>query len=50
MKVFFVSYLGCLKGEVVEEFCLIFVAVCLGELFGKEVKKVDEVYGDVVKV
>lgn len=28
--------------------CLILVVVCLGEFFGKDVKKVDEVFGLVV--
>ena len=43
------SHLGRPKGEVKEELRLSPVAVRLGELLGKEVKKADEAYGEEVK-
>lgn len=48
-KVILASHLGRPKGKVVEELRLTPVAVRLSELFGKEVKKADEAYGDSVK-
>ncbi|MDV2886214.1 phosphoglycerate kinase [Alkalihalophilus pseudofirmus] len=44
-KVILASHLGRPKGEVVEELRLTPVAARLGELLGKEVKKVDEAHG-----
>ncbi|TDL32532.1 phosphoglycerate kinase [Jeotgalibacillus sp. S-D1] len=48
-KVILASHLGRPKGEVVEELRLTPVAKHLGELLGKDVKKVDEAYGDQAK-
>ncbi|QCJ44052.1 phosphoglycerate kinase [Bacillus sp. S3] len=48
-KVLLASHLGRPKGKVVEEMRLTPVAVKLAELLGKDVKKVDEAYGDTVK-
>ncbi|MFZ7943913.1 phosphoglycerate kinase [Neobacillus sp. 19] len=48
-KVLLASHLGRPKGKVVEEMRLTPVAVRLAELLGKDVKKVDEAYGDSVK-
>ncbi|MEC1418232.1 phosphoglycerate kinase [Bacillus haynesii] len=48
-KVLLASHLGRPKGQVSEELRLTPVAARLGELIGKEVKKADEAYGDVVK-
>jgi phosphoglycerate kinase len=44
-KVILASHLGRPKGEVVEELRLTPVAARLGELLGKDVKKVDEAHG-----
>ncbi|MEQ2528844.1 phosphoglycerate kinase [Bacillaceae bacterium CLA-AA-H227] len=48
-KVLLASHLGRPKGAVVEELRLTPVAKRLGELLGKDVKKVDEAYGEAVK-
>ena len=48
-KVLLASHLGRPKGQVVEEMRLTPVAGRLSELIGKDVKKVDEAYGDAVK-
>ncbi|WP_077214729.1 phosphoglycerate kinase [Bacillus dakarensis] len=48
-KVLLASHLGRPKGQVVEEMRLTPVAKRLSELLGKDVKKVDEAYGDSVK-
>jgi phosphoglycerate kinase len=48
-KVILASHLGRPKGKVVEELRLTPVAVRLSELFGKNVRKTDEAYGDAVK-
>lgn len=48
-KVLLASHLGRPKGQVVEEMRLTPVAARLSKLLGKEVKKVDEAYGDKVK-
>nr|WP_263324907.1 phosphoglycerate kinase [Neobacillus sp. Marseille-Q6967] len=48
-KVILASHLGRPKGKVVEEMRLTPVALRLTELLGKDVKKVDEAYGDAVK-
>ncbi|MGD7043417.1 phosphoglycerate kinase [Jeotgalibacillus proteolyticus] len=45
-KVILASHLGRPKGEAVEELRLTPVAEHLGELLGKDVKKVDEAYGE----
>ncbi|WP_368503338.1 phosphoglycerate kinase [Alkalihalophilus sp. As8PL] len=45
-KVLLASHLGRPKGEVVEELRLTPVATRLSELLGKDVKKVDEAYGE----
>ncbi|PPA70159.1 phosphoglycerate kinase [Jeotgalibacillus proteolyticus] len=45
-KVILASHLGRPKGEVVEELRLTPVAEHLGDLLGKDVKKVDEAYGE----
>ncbi|KUP05192.1 phosphoglycerate kinase [Bacillus coahuilensis m2-6] len=47
-KVILASHLGRPKGEVVEELRLTPVAARLSELMNKDVKKVDEAYGDAV--
>jgi len=48
-KVLLASHLGRPKGQVVEEMRLTPVAKRLSELLGKDVKKVDEAYGEAVK-
>lgn len=48
-KVLLASHLGRPKGQVVEEMRLTPVATRLSELLGKDVKKVDEAYGEAVK-
>ncbi|MFJ7728361.1 phosphoglycerate kinase [Neobacillus sp. NPDC097160] len=48
-KVILASHFGRPKGKVVEEMRLTPVGVRLAELLGKDVKKVDEAYGDSVK-
>ncbi|WP_100332288.1 phosphoglycerate kinase [Bacillus xiapuensis] len=48
-KVILASHLGRPKGEVKEELRLTPVAARLSELIGKEVKKVDEAYGEAVE-
>lgn len=48
-KLLLASHLGRPKGQVVEELRLDAVAKRLSELLGKEVKKVDEAYGEAVK-
>ncbi|HDX9577281.1 TPA: phosphoglycerate kinase [Bacillus pseudomycoides] len=48
-KVVLASHLGRPKGQVVEEMRLTPVAVRLGELLGKDVKKADEAFGDAVQ-
>ncbi|PLR99139.1 phosphoglycerate kinase [Bacillus sp. T33-2] len=48
-KVILASHLGRPKGKVNEEMRLTPVAARLSELLGKDVKKVDEAYGDKVK-
>ncbi len=48
-RVILASHLGRPKGEVVEELRLGPVGVRLGELLRRDVRKVDEVYGPVVK-
>ncbi|MBM7648737.1 phosphoglycerate kinase [Bacillus ectoiniformans] len=48
-KVILASHLGRPKGEVKEELRLTAAAGRLSELFGKEVKKTDEAYGESVK-
>ncbi|MFD3446502.1 phosphoglycerate kinase [Microbacteriaceae bacterium 4G12] len=48
-KVILASHLGRPKGQVVEEMRLTPVAVRLGELLGKDVKKADEAFGDAVQ-
>ncbi|MDV2684207.1 phosphoglycerate kinase [Alkalihalophilus lindianensis] len=45
-KVLLASHLGRPKGEVVEELRLTPIATRLSELLGKDVKKVDEAYGE----
>ncbi|OCA89109.1 phosphoglycerate kinase [Pseudobacillus wudalianchiensis] len=48
-KVILASHLGRPKGEVKEELRLTPVAAHLSQLFGKEVKKVDEAFGEAVQ-
>lgn len=48
-RVILASHLGRPKGEVVEELRLGPVSVRLGELLRRDVRKVDQVYGPVVK-
>ncbi|EMA6342423.1 phosphoglycerate kinase [Bacillus cytotoxicus] len=48
-KVILASHLGRPKGQVVEEMRLTPVAVRLGELLGKDVKKADEAFGPAVQ-
>lgn len=48
-KVLLASHLGRPKGQVVEEMRLTPVAKRLSELLGKDVKKMDEAYGEAVK-
>ena len=48
-KVILASHLGRPKGQVVEEMRLTPVAVRLGELLGKDVKKADEAFGPVAQ-
>ncbi|KAB7704190.1 phosphoglycerate kinase [Bacillus aerolatus] len=48
-KVILASHLGRPKGEVKEELRLTPVAARLSELFGKEVKKTDEAFGEKVQ-
>ncbi|MCM3735482.1 phosphoglycerate kinase [Bacillus cytotoxicus] len=48
-KVILASHLGRPKGQVVEEMRLTPVAVRLGELLGKDVKKADEAFGNTVQ-
>lgn len=48
-KVILASHLGRPKGEVKEELRLTPVAARLSQLFGKEVKKVDEAFGEAVQ-
>lgn len=48
-KVLLASHLGRPKGQVVEEMRLTPVAKRLSELLGKDVKKVDEAYGEAVQ-
>lgn len=48
-KLLLASHLGRPKGKVVEEMRLTPVADRLSELLGKEVAKVDEAFGDIVK-
>ncbi|EOV9528079.1 phosphoglycerate kinase [Bacillus cytotoxicus] len=48
-KVILASHLGRPKGQVVEEMRLTPVAVRLGELLGKDVKKADEAFGSAVQ-
>lgn len=48
-RVLLASHLGRPKGQVVEEMRLTPVAKRLSELLGKEVKKVDEAYGEAVQ-
>lgn len=48
-KVLLASHLGRPKGQVVEEMRLTPVAKRLSELLGKDIKKVDEAYGEAVK-
>ncbi|ANP83791.1 phosphoglycerate kinase [Bacillus sp. B25(2016b)] len=48
-KVILASHLGRPKGQVVEEMRLTPVAARLGELLGKDVKKVDEAFGPVAQ-
>ncbi|MEI4830003.1 phosphoglycerate kinase [Bacillus sp. FJAT-53711] len=48
-KVILASHLGRPKGQVVEEMRLAPVAVRLGELLGKDVKKADEAFGPAVQ-
>lgn len=48
-KVILASHLGRPKGEVKEELRLTPVASHLSQLFGKEVKKVDEAFGEAVE-
>ncbi|MGI2720943.1 phosphoglycerate kinase [Bacillus cytotoxicus] len=48
-KIILASHLGRPKGQVVEEMRLTPVAVRLGELLGKDVKKADEAFGPAVQ-